>query len=59
MVHNWDHLVYLLSTNFFHAKAKFTLAKLDGTQQYSMEDLDIYVRRFHEKALECHDLVEE
>lgn len=33
-------------------QAKFTFAKLDCTQKFSKEDLDVYMRRFNEKAPE-------
>lgn len=59
MVHDWEHLVSLFSTNFLHAEAKCTLVELDKSRQYLGEDLDVYVRRFHEKALDYYNLLEE
>lgn len=49
----------LFNAKFFYAEAKFTVAELDRTQQYSGEYLDVYLRRFHEKVLDCYDLVKE
>lgn len=39
------------------AKAKFSLAELGRTRQHPGEDLDMYVRRLHERALDYYDLV--
>lgn len=36
-----------------------TLVELGLTQQYYGEDLDVYMRRFHEKALDCCNIVDE
>lgn len=49
----------MFNTKFFHGEAKFTLVELDWTSQYSVEDLDMYIKRFHEKALDCYDSVDE
>lgn len=43
----------LFNTKFCYAEAKLSLAKHPG------EDLDTYVRRFHERALVYYDLVTE
>lgn len=40
-------------TKFLCAKAKYNLAKVGRTKQYLSEDLDLYDKRFHEKALDC------
>lgn len=44
---------------FFCGDAKFTLAVLGHTRQSSGEDLDLYVRRFHERAPDCCVVVNE
>lgn len=44
---------------FFFVEAKYTLTKLDRARQYTGEDLELYVKRFHEKALDCYNLIEE
>lgn len=46
-VREWAHLVSQVNSNFFYAKAKFFLAELAHTGQYSNKDLDVYVKRFH------------
>lgn len=51
MVHDWEHHVSLFNMNFFHLKIKFTFVELEKTQQYLGEDLDVYVKRFHEKPV--------
>lgn len=40
-----------------YAEAKLTSTELARTRQYSGEDLDEYVKRFNEKALDCCDPV--
>lgn len=52
-------LVSLLNSKFFCAVAKFSLAELDRVRQYPGEDLDAYIRRFCDRALDCCDLIEE
>lgn len=52
-VHHWEQLGSLFNTKFFCAEAKFMLAELGRTRQYSREDLDVYMKRFCEKALDC------
>lgn len=42
-----------ISTKFFFAEAKYTLAELGRTRQYAGKDLDLYVKRFHDKARLC------
>lgn len=54
-----EHLVPLFNTKFFQAEATFTFVKLDKTHKYPMEDLDMYVKKFQEKALDCCDPLEE
>lgn len=41
------------------SEAKFFLAKLDRRRQYQGEDMDVYVKEFHEKAMACCDSVAE
>lgn len=45
----------LFNTKFFWLEAKFTLAKLGQTCQYPGEELDAYIRRFYEKAMDYYD----
>lgn len=52
-------MVATFDTKFFFAKPKYTLSKLGQTRQYAGEDLDLYVKRFHDKALDCIDPVDE
>lgn len=59
LIQDWDHLVTLFNAKFFCGDAKFTLVELSRTRQYSGEDLDVYVRRFRERALYCSDAVDE
>lgn len=49
-IQDWDHLVNMFNSKFFCGEAKFTLAELGRTRQYSGEDLDVYVKIFHEKG---------
>lgn len=49
----------MFSAKLFYVDAKFSLVKLDRIRQCSGEDLDIYVKRFHDKALDSCGLVEE
>lgn len=44
-------MVSVFNTKLFCAKVKFSLAELGQTRQYLGDDLDLYVRRFYEKAL--------
>lgn len=59
MIQDWEHMVATFKTKFFFAEAKYTLAELGRTRQYVGEDLDLYVKRFHDKALDCVDPVDE
>lgn len=58
-MYSWEHLVSLFNTKFFCVEAKFTLAELGRTCPYQGEHLDAYVKRFHEKAMDCCDPVTE
>lgn len=58
-IQDWDHMVAAFNTKFFFAEAKYTLAELGRTTQYASEDLDLNVKRFHDKALDYVDPVEE
>lgn len=49
-------MVAAFNTKFFFAEAKYTLTELGRTRHYAGEDLDLYVKRFHDKPL---DLVDE
>lgn len=43
----------------FVVKQSFLWAVLGRTRQFPGEDLDLHVRRFQEKALDCCDAVDE
>lgn len=43
---------------FFYAEEKLTLAKLGRTHQLVGEDMDAYMRHFHEIALDCCNAVD-
>lgn len=58
-IQDWDQLVTLFNAKFFYGEAKFTLAELGRTRQHPNEDLDLYVKRFRERALDCNDAVDE
>lgn len=45
----------LVSTKFFNAKAKFTFVELGKTREYLGEDLYVYVKWSHKKALDYSD----
>lgn len=49
----------LFNAKFFCGEAKFTLAELGRTRQYRGDDLDVYVKRFRERALNYNDAVDE
>lgn len=55
-VHNWG-ICSFYNTKPFYTEAKFTLAELGRMHQYSGEDLDMYVKCFHEKTMDCCDPV--
>lgn len=52
-LYDWGHLVSSLKTKFSYAEAKSTLAWLGRTSQHSDEDLDVNLKYFHEKELDC------
>lgn len=52
-------LISLLNLKFFCAKGRLSLVKLGYISQHPGEDLDTYVRRFHNKALDSCDPVED
>lgn len=57
-------MVSTFNTKFFFTKAEYTLADLRRTRQYKIvnnpgKDLDLNVKRFHEKTLDCVDPVNE
>lgn len=54
----WNQTSYVIGRSSQH-QTRFTLVELGRTRQYSNEYLNVYVRRFHEKALDCCDLVDE
>lgn len=50
-VPNWEYFVSLLSTKFLCVEVKFTLVNLGRTCQYPGEDMDAYVKLFHENVI--------
>lgn len=48
-------MVSTFYTKFFFAEATYTLVELGRSRQYS----GLYIKRFHEKALNCVDTVDE
>lgn len=58
-IQDWEDMVGAFNTKFFFAEAKYTLVELGRTRQYAGEGLDLYVKRFHDKALDCVDRVDE
>lgn len=58
-IQDWEHMVATFKTKLFFAEVKYTLAELGCTQQYAGKDLDLYVKRFHDKALDYVDPVDE
>lgn len=56
-IHDWVHIVSTFNTKFFIAEVNHTLAELGHTRQYPSEDLDLYVKEVHEKALDCSKLI--
>lgn len=42
----------------FSTKAKISLDELCMMRQHLCEDLDMHVRRFHERAMDCYDQVD-
>lgn len=58
-IQDWDHLVTLFHAKLFCDEAKFTHAELGRTRQYPSEDMDVHVKRFRERALDCSDAVDE
>lgn len=49
----------MFNTKFFYVEANFSLAELGRIHQSPGEDLDTCMKRFHDKTLDCRDLVEE
>lgn len=43
--------VSLFNTSFFYSEAKFMPAELNQANQYIGDNMDAYLKRFHEKAL--------
>lgn len=53
-VHDWSTLSPCLTSS---VEAKFKLTEITRKCQYPGEDLNVYVKRFYEKALDCYDLI--
>lgn len=58
-VHDFEHHVSMFIAQIFCTEPKLSLADLDRVFQCLGEDLDKYVKRIHNKALDCYFLVEE
>lgn len=56
-IQNWEHLDF--NARFICAEAKFSLVELSRTREFAGEDLDLYMKGFHEKALDCCNTVDE
>lgn len=52
-------MVTIFNAKFFCTKAKFSQVKLGRTRQFLGKDLDLYVKRFHEKAFNCRNANDE
>lgn len=52
-------MVATFNTKFFFGEAKYTLAELGRTRQYAGDNLDLYLKRFRDKALGYVDPVDE
>lgn len=57
MVRYWTHPISLFNVKFLYSKARFILGELGHTRQHWNKDLNVYVRRFSENALDCCYLV--
>lgn len=51
--------MFLFNTKFFCCEAKFFLVNLGMTNQYPGEDLDVYVKKFYQRTMDCSDPVVE
>lgn len=60
-VRDWLHIFSYFNVNFstLRPEARYTFVEFSLTRQHYSEDLDVYVRRFHENALDCCDPVSE
>lgn len=56
---DFKQLVPFFNAKFFCAEVKFSSTELGHRCQLSGEDLDAYIKRFHDIALDCCDPVEE
>lgn len=56
---NWAHLVSHFNSKLFYVEAKFSLIELFHARQYSNKGLGVYLIRFHKKALDCCDSLDE
>lgn len=45
----------MFNTKFSCIKTEFSFVELDGTLQYPKEDMDIYLKSFNDRALDCCD----
>lgn len=53
-------MVSTFNSKIFCSEAKYTLTELGRIRQYLSEDLDLYAKRFHGKALDySHPIIEE
>ena len=56
---NWDDMVDVFCTKYFHGEETVTLATLQATKQRNREDLMEYIKRFRDIALDYYDHCEE
>lgn len=49
----------IFNTKFFCGEEKCSLVELGRTCQFLGEDLDLFVIRFHERVVDCCDVVDE
>ncbi|CAL5345640.1 unnamed protein product [Camellia sinensis] len=58
-VRNWEEMVNKFHTKFFQMAEKVTTLTLCKEKQREGEDILEYVKRFQDKAVDCHEAVEE
>lgn len=46
-IHNWEHVVIVFNTKAW-GLPEFSLAELGRARQFTVEDLDLYIKRLHE-----------
>lgn len=56
---NSEHLISMSKAKFFYAETKFSLAEIVRIRQYPRGRSRYIGERFHDKALDCSDPLEE